>query len=144
VALARADVLLARDLRPNFVTVIAGVYDKETGELTYAKAGHAPPIVLGTAYDPDAEEPVPPIGIGVWEHWPEYRVRLGDGVSVCLFTDGLLDAKVGDARLGRDEVERLFAAQDVPDAGLLLHAVEDAADRVCDDTAAVVLSRRDT
>ena len=46
-ALARADVLLARDLQPNFVTVIAGVYDPATGELTYAKAGHAPPIVLG-------------------------------------------------------------------------------------------------
>ena len=61
-ALARADVLLARDLRPNFVTVIAGVYDAQTGELTYAKAGHAPPIVLGADYDPDAEEPAPPIG----------------------------------------------------------------------------------
>ena len=119
-ALARADVLLARDLRPNFVTVIAGVYDKPSGELTYAKAGHAPPIVLGTAHDPDAEEPAPPIGIGVGEVWPEYRVQLGDGVSVCLFTDGLQDAQVGDARLGRDEVERLFAAQDVPDAGRLL------------------------
>ena len=46
-ALARADVLLARELQPNFVTVIAGIYDPATGELTYAKAGHAPPIVLG-------------------------------------------------------------------------------------------------
>jgi hypothetical protein len=141
-ALARADVLLARDLRPDFVTVIACVYDPATGELTYAKAGHAPPIVLGTAHDPDAEEPAPPIGLGVGETWPEYRVQLGDGVSVCLFTDGLEDARVGDVRIGRAEVARMLAAHDVPDAGRLLGDLEGLADRVSDDTAAVVLSRR--
>jgi hypothetical protein len=139
-ALARADVLLARELRPNFVTVIAGVYDTATGVLTYAKAGHAPPIVLGTHHDPDAEDPAPPIGIGVWEYWPEYRLQLGAGVSICLFTDGLQDAQIGDARLGRDAVQEMLAAQEVPDAGRLLSDVEGAADRVCDDTAAVVLS----
>jgi serine phosphatase RsbU (regulator of sigma subunit) len=141
-ALARADGLLARDLRPNFVTVIAGVYDPATGELTYAKAGHAPPIVLGAAHDPDAERPVPPIGLGLGDVWPEYRVQLCEGVSVCLFTDGMEDARVGDARVGRGEVARLLAAQDVPDAGRLLGDLEDVADRMSDDTAAVVLSRR--
>ena len=141
-ALARADTLLARDLQPNFVTVIAGVYEPSSGELTYAKAGHAPPIVLGTAHDPDAEEPAPPIGLGVGEGWPEYRVRLGEGVTVCLFTDGLQDAQVGDTRVGRAAVERMLAAHDIPDAGRLLGDLEGVADRVCDDTAAVVLSRQ--
>ena len=140
-ALARADVLLERDLRPNFVTVIAGVYDPATGELTYAKAGHAPPIVLGAAHDPGAEEPAPPIGLGVGDVWPEYRMPLRAGTSVCLFTDGLQDAQVGDARIGRDEVERMLAAHDVPDAARLLGDLEDLADRMPDDTAAVVLSR---
>jgi len=131
-----------RELRPNFVTVIAGIYDPGTGDLTYAKAGHAPPIVLGTDHAPAAEELVPPIGLGVGEEWPEYRVRLGEGLSVCFFTDGLQDAEVGDARLGRDAVEQMLAAHDVPDAGRLLGDLEGVADRVCDDTAAVVLSRR--
>ena len=76
------------------------------------------------------------------ESWPEYRVRLADGVSVCLFTDGLQDAEVGDARLGRAAVVRMLAAHDVPDAGRLLDDVAGAADRVGDDTAAVVLSGR--
>ena len=141
-ALARADTLLARDLQPNFVTVIAGVYEPSSGELTYAKAGHAPPIVLGTAHDPDAEEPAPPLGLGVGDGWPEYRVRLGEGVTVCLFTDGLQDALVGETRVGRAAVERMLAAHDVPDAGRLLGDLEGVADRVCDDTAAVVLSRQ--
>jgi serine phosphatase RsbU (regulator of sigma subunit) len=141
-ALARADGLLARELRPNFVTVIAGVYDPRTRELTYAKAGHAPPIVLGADHDPDAEEPVPPLGLGVGETWPEYRVELSEGVSVCFFTDGLPDAQVGDARVGRAEVARMLAAHDVPDAGRLLGDLEELADRMADDTAAVVLRRR--
>jgi hypothetical protein len=139
-ALARADGLLGREIAPNFVTVIAGVYDCGTDELTYAKAGHAPPIVLGAVHDPDAEQPATPIGLGLCDAWPEYCVQMGEGVSVCLFTDGLEDARVGDARVGRGEVERLLTAQEVPDAGRLLGELEELADVMCDDAAAVVLS----
>jgi serine phosphatase RsbU (regulator of sigma subunit) len=32
------------------ITVIAAVYDRNHGELAYAKAGHAPPSVIGTAH----------------------------------------------------------------------------------------------
>jgi serine phosphatase RsbU (regulator of sigma subunit) len=142
-ALARADALLQRDLQPHFVTVIAGVYDPVTGVLTYAKAGHAPPIVLGADHDPDGEQPATPLGLGIGgQTWPEFRVRMNEGVSVCLFTDGLEDARLGDARVGRDAVERLLAAQDVPEAGRLLCDLEELANRMCDDTAAIVLSRR--
>jgi sigma-B regulation protein RsbU (phosphoserine phosphatase) len=139
--LARADALLARDLSPNFVTVIAAVYHRGTDELTYAKAGHAPPIVLGTSHDPDAEQPAPPIGLRFGDEWPQYTLQLCDGATVCLFTDGLEDAKVGASRVGRDEVARLLAAHDVPDAGRLIGDLEDLADHMPDDTAAVVFSR---
>jgi Stage II sporulation protein E (SpoIIE) len=140
-ALARADALFARELAPSFVTVIAGVYEPGTGELTYAKAGHAPPIVLGAAHDPDAEQPATPLGLGVGGEWPEYHVRLSAGESVCLFTDGLEDARLGDARVGRDHIARLLAAHEVPDAGRLLGDLEELANSMCDDTAAVILSR---
>jgi hypothetical protein len=140
-ALARADRLLERDVRPHFVTVIAAVYDARTTRLTYAKAGHAPPIVIGAAHDPAAETPACPIGAGVGETWPEYHVELAEGVSVCLVTDGLEEAKRNGARLGRGEVERLVAAHDRPDAQRLLSEVDALADHVSDDTAAVVLAR---
>ncbi len=140
-ALAHADRLLARELRPHFVTVIAAVYDLEAGRLTYAKAGHPPPIVLGAPHDPDSETPAPPIGLGVGDVWPEYHVDLADGASVCLFTDGLEDARVGGGRLGRDEVERLLGAQDVPCAERLLADISAVADTIGDDTAAIVLRR---
>src|SRR4051794_9877972 len=43
-ALPRADPPLAPEPRPDFVPVIAAVYDRRPGELVYAKASHAPPI----------------------------------------------------------------------------------------------------
>jgi serine phosphatase RsbU (regulator of sigma subunit) len=140
-ALAHADRLLARELPPDFVTVIAAVYDRRTGELIYAKAGHAPPIVLGAPYDGAAEQPACPIGLGLGERWPEFRLELGDGVTVGLVTDGLEDARTGGQRLGRDQVVELLAALQTPDAAALLGAVREAADALPDDTAAVVLHR---
>jgi hypothetical protein len=141
-ALARADALLARELPPDFVTVIAAVYDRRTGELAYAKAGHAPPIVLGVPYDGAAEEPACPIGLGLGQAWPEYRLDLVAGVTVGLVTDGLEDARSRGKRLGRDEVVRLLAEQAEPDAAALLGGVRELADTLPDDTAAVVLTRR--
>jgi len=140
-ALAGADRLLERDLRPRFVTVIAAVYDRRTSRLTYAKAGHAPPIVIGTPHDPDAETPACPIGVGIGSEWPEYHVDLADGVAVCLVTDGFEDARRDGVRLGRAEVERLVAAQERPDAAGLLSDLGTLADQVSDDTAAVVVAR---
>jgi serine phosphatase RsbU (regulator of sigma subunit) len=138
-ALARADRMLVRELRPHFVTVIAGAYDARTGELTYAKAGHAPPIVLGTAHDADAETPACPLGLGLGDDWPEFCLQLTDGASVCLYTDGLEDARREGVRLGRESVARLLAAREIPDATLLLGDLAELADLISDDTAAVVL-----
>jgi len=140
-ALAQADRLLERELRPRFVTVIAAVYDRRTTRLTYAKAGHAPPIIIGMPHDPDAETPACPIGVGIGSEWLEYHVELADGVSVCLVTDGFEVARRDGARLGRAEVERLVAAQDRPDAACLLNDLDALADQVCDDTAAIVVAR---
>jgi serine phosphatase RsbU (regulator of sigma subunit) len=121
--------------------VIAAVYDRRTSRLTYAKAGHAPPIVVGTAHDTAAETPACPIGIGLGTEWPEYSVELGDGVSVCLVTDGFEEARRNGTRLGREEVERLVAAQERPNATCLLDDLGTLADQVSDDTAAVVVAR---
>ena len=140
-ALARADSMLARELPPHFVTVVAAIYDPSKAELTYAKAGHAPPIVLGAAHDPDAEQPACPLGLGLGDSWPEYRIRLDAGVAVCLYTDGLEDARAAGKRIGREEVVRLLSAHPEPDASRLLADIGDHADLVSDDTAAVVLRR---
>jgi serine phosphatase RsbU (regulator of sigma subunit) len=140
--LARADRLLARDLAPHFVTVIVGIYDERRSELTYAKAGHAPPIVLGMAHDPDGEQPACPLGLGLGEAWPEFSLQLADDASVCLYTDGLEDARLQGVRLGREQVTRLLVAQGSPDAAQLIADIRAYADCMQDDTAAVVLRHR--
>ena len=139
-ALAEADGLLLRDLPPQFVTVVAAVFDSASGVLTYAKAGHAPPIVLGADHDAAAERPACPLGLGLGEDWPEFELTMGEGVSVCLYTDGLEDARRGTTRLGRGRVEELVAG--AADAEGLPAAIRADADVVTDDTAAVILSRR--
>ena len=62
-------------------------------------------------------------------------------MSVCLVTDGFEEARRAGTRLGRDEVERLVAAQERPDAACLLADLGTLADQVSDDTAAVVVAR---
>jgi hypothetical protein len=62
-------------------------------------------------------------------------------VSVCLYTDGLEDARVNGTRVGREQVVRLLSAQPEPDAARLLADLADHAELMSDDTAAVVLRR---
>lgn len=76
----------------SFVTCLYGVYDPTTQILTYANAGHLPPVVArrdGTAslltFDPD-----PPLGIAA-PPFGVHDVSLPDGSFVVLYTDGLVE-----------------------------------------------------
>ena len=61
--LARADRYLRGELGDGFATVIICCYDHTTAELTWAKAGHEPPIIAGQP-EPE-EEPATPLGLGL-------------------------------------------------------------------------------
>jgi Stage II sporulation protein E (SpoIIE) len=124
-----------------FATVVAAVHDPGTGTFTYATAGHPPPIVIG----PGAHEPVTvasslPIGIGLPTGLRQTTVTLEPGSVVCLFTDGLLEAHVGEEMLGRERLRDIVAGLDPEDgAEALLDGVIDAADEVSDDMAVCLL-----
>lgn len=135
--LARADRYLSGELGDGFATVIIGSYEHATGEFTWAKAGHEPPIVAG---EPDREEQsATPLGFGLGDSWPEFSRQLAPGERVCLFTDGLIEARARGEQLGRDHlrslVEERLSAQD------LVERIQSDADDCRDDLAAVVMAR---
>ena len=135
--LARADRYLTGELGDGFATVIICCYEHATGELIWAKAGHEPPILAG---QPDPEEKAAtPLGFGLGDNWPQFSRCLVPGERVCLFTDGLIEARRHGEQLGRPHLRALvdqgLSAQDLVDR------IEADADECSDDLAAVIISR---
>jgi len=135
--LARADRYLTGELDEGYATVIICRYEHATGEFTWAKAGHEPPII---AEQPDADEPgASPLGFGFGNGWPQFSRVLAPGERMCLFTDGLIEARVSGGQLGRPHlkslVEQGLSAQE------LVEQVQSDADECPDDLAAVVITR---
>jgi hypothetical protein len=124
-----------------FTTAVVAVHDPASGTLTYAKAGHPPPVVVG----PGAHEPLvvassPPIGVGLRTGTRQTTVPLPRGSSACFVTDGLLEARSGDTLLGREWLERAVAPLGPLDsAEALLDRVLEAADLASDDMTACLI-----
>jgi hypothetical protein len=124
-----------------YTTAVVAVHDPTTGALTYAQAGHPPPVLVG----PGAHEPVivassPPIGVGLRTGIRQTTVPLPRGSSACFVTDGLLEARSGDALLGREWLERVAAAFGPLDsAEALLDQVLQASDLASDDMTACLI-----
>jgi hypothetical protein len=124
-----------------FTTVVIAVHDPAAGTLTYATAGHPPPIFHGPGrHEPILEGASPPLGAGFPTGQRQTHLYLGAGSVVCLYTDGLIEARTGDGLLGRERLDAL-AGELGPEepAAALLEAVAGEADRLPDDMAACVL-----
>ncbi|KAA9149728.1 SpoIIE family protein phosphatase [Amycolatopsis acidicola] len=62
-------------------------------------AGHPPPLLLTPGDVRPLDAPVhTPIGIGDGTHWPSADIALGENWSVLLYTDGLIEGRVGTRR----------------------------------------------
>jgi serine phosphatase RsbU (regulator of sigma subunit) len=71
-------------------------------------AGHPPPLLYGDDGVRQLEAPVcAPLGVGDETDWPGAEIRLGERWTVLIYTDGLIEGRVGDGpeRLG---IERLI------------------------------------
>jgi serine phosphatase RsbU (regulator of sigma subunit) len=68
-------------------------------------AGHLPPLLVagGEVRELDVISS-PPLGLSDQRAWPGTEVRLADGWSVLLFTDGLIEGRIGKGseRLGSE------------------------------------------
>jgi serine phosphatase RsbU (regulator of sigma subunit) len=97
VILFAANNRLLADARADlFVTVFYGVLDPQTGELTYANAGHNPPYHLqvngGSSQVGVLENTGMPIGVEEDSIWTSRTVQINPGDVLVLYTDGIPDA----------------------------------------------------
>ena len=122
-------------------TVVVAVHDPGEGSLTYAAAGHPPPVLVGASVrEPVTAAASPPLGAGVPTGRRQTTVPLAAGSLACFFTDGLIDARSGDRRLGLDGLAAIVRelGQD-EDAEALLARVAARADAIADDMAACIV-----
>ncbi len=126
----------------DFATVVLAVHDPSSGSLTYACAGHPAPIVVG----PSRHEPVlaagsPPIGLGLRTGLRQTTLPLPPGSVVCLYTDGLAEARTARGILGRPRLGDIVGSLGRgATAHELLDEVAREARLVTDDMATVVLT----
>ncbi len=80
--------------RAMFVTLIIGVLNIKTGEITYANGGHNPPVLIpksGEAYfKEDFNEPL--VGAIPDIQYSDHVLKLAPGESFLLYTDGVNEA----------------------------------------------------
>jgi len=128
-------------LAGRFSTVVVGVHDPAAGTLTYATAGHAPPVIVCE----DADELLsaggsPPIGVELRTGLRETSVALPPGCTCCFYTDGIVEAKNGEGMIGRARLTELVAGLERGDpAGVLLERVLAEAHDAFDDMTVCLL-----
>ncbi len=151
-ALGLAGRVLADPEGERYATVAVGVYDRRGSRLTYALAGHPPPILRGfEACEPLTICSSPPLGCGIPTGRRQSTVSLPTGAAVCFFSDGLIEARCAeseegraagdDGLLGRERLSEILAALGPrPAAEDLLAGVRAAAEATPDDMAACILA----
>jgi hypothetical protein len=136
--------VLDRQLGGSFATVVAATYHPRERRLTYASAGHPPPVVLGEDAR-DAVSPVtacsaPPVGAGMRTGTRQTVVSIPGPARLCFHTDGVTEARIAGDLFG---VERLAASLSGlhldADADALLRRVAEQTDNRPDDMAACLL-----
>jgi hypothetical protein len=141
-ALALAGRVLADPEVEHYATVAIGIYSAREGCLTYASAGHPPPILHGLhTRQPVAVCASPPVGWTVPTGRRQTTVSLPPGAVACFFSDGLIEARCEEDLLGRERVSEILAGLGArPDATKLLSRVTGAALATPDDMAACVVA----
>ena len=144
--LRAAGPVVGQHLDGHFATAVIAIHDPVESSLIYACAGHPPPIVVG----PERPDPVlvassPPIGLDMQTGLRQTTLPLRPGAVVCLYTDGMAEARTAARILGRPRLGDIVEAlSPTATATELLGRVADEARVVSDDMAAVLIRPRDS
>jgi len=95
-----------------FVTALYGVLDAETGEFSYARAGHEPPLLLDPQGEVHRLPHKPGMALGLWENimLDENKIQIPQGSLLVMFTDGMTDCRnpLGES-FGLDRIKKTVA-----------------------------------
>ena len=75
-----------------FVTAVVAVLRPREGRLTWASAGHPPPVLLDSGELLNGRKPTPPLGIGSTITCRGDEMEIAPSAGVLLFTDGVTEA----------------------------------------------------
>ena len=110
---ARATALLDLPM----ATVMAAIYDPRSRRLTFALAGHLPPLVAPLDGLPAfvGAAPGPPLGAGVTDY-ERHVIDVPEGATIVLYTDGLIEDRTRSIDVGLEQlraalIERAAAAR---------------------------------
>ena len=131
----------------NFVTMVCVTIDPVTGTVRAARAGHPPIRVLqpgGGTIDSLAPGGLA-LGVEAGQRYETEETTLEPGAALCLYTDGLVEARRDGDQYGEERLLRALAeGRDLSAQALAEHVVEDArafAGEPGDDYAVVVIRR---
>jgi serine phosphatase RsbU (regulator of sigma subunit) len=91
-------------------TAAYAIFDSHTGKLTFATAGHLPPIVIwGEAPSLVDITPAAPLGAYPQSSYPEHELQIAPGDLLMLYTDGLVERRSLPLERGLDELLSILA-----------------------------------
>jgi serine phosphatase RsbU (regulator of sigma subunit) len=132
-----------------FATLATVTLDMAAAEATVRICGHPPPLLIsGHTVRPVGGRPATMLGVFPTLDSRPTRVPLPDDWAILIYTDGLIEGRVGDGRLGVGGLCRLVAAHrrtgaplaELP-GWLFAEAEERNADPLPDDVAMLLITR---
>ncbi|MHC4917036.1 MAG: PP2C family protein-serine/threonine phosphatase [Planctomycetota bacterium] len=106
------DRLCARSTRGMFVTLMAGLFSPQSGNIEVASAGHHPPLLRrADGFVEEVPYPsAPPLGIRTAQNYPTACFHLAPGEAALGFTDGVVEARnAGGDEFGLERLKKVLA-----------------------------------
>ena len=114
--------------RNRFISFFLCILDPATGELTYANAGHNPPVIVRTdgGYE-SLEGGGPPLGILRNFEYQQYKVRMNKGDVFAIYSDGVTEAATpNDEEFGTENLAKTLAGHSGQGARTMIDEVNKA------------------
>jgi serine phosphatase RsbU (regulator of sigma subunit) len=123
--------LLEMNKSKMFVSMLYGILTPETGDFTYARAGHEIPMIVDSTGNLQAIEYSPGQLVGIFPEplLDQQSVKIPQGATLLLYTDGVTDANNSEGDF--------FGSERLQEA--LRHHRESSAQEICDKIFAEII-----